>query len=255
MTAKSNHRLFPTLAAVFAPGRRSSSLIFAFICICTALVLAAFVSRDHAFFALSPDGGGGAQAQPAAVIQPRLAGAGTAQTGVRQDAEDRRYRAIASFLAQRYRVSQDVTLDLVGIAHSAGRQLGLDPLLIIAVIAVESRFNPIAESVAGAKGLMQVIPRYHGDKLREFGGENSVFDPRANILVGSRILKEYLSRTGNLSIALQMYAGALNDSEDVYTERVMREKARLRQVVTVPEARTAGVLTAPGQPAAQRVEL
>jgi len=251
MTAKSNHRLISTLAAVFGQGHRSKSLILAVFC--AALVLAVFVVRDHSHFALSSDAGVISQPQPAVVKQPRLTGA--AQTGVRHDAEDRRYRAIASFLAQRYRVSQDVTLDLVGIAHSAGHQLGLDPLLIIAVIAVESRFNPIAESVAGAKGLMQVIPRYHGDKLREFGGEDSVFDPRANILVGSRILKEYLSRTGNLSIALQMYAGALNDKDDVYTERVMREKARLRQVITVPEARTAGVISAPGQPAAQRVEL
>jgi hypothetical protein len=145
--------------------------------------------------------------------------------------EDSRLLALADFLSRRYKVSQTVTLDLVGIAHAAGRQMGLDPLLIIAVMAVESRFNPIAESVAGAKGLMQVIPKYHGDKLQEFGGEKAVFDPETNILVGAQILKEYLARTGSMTTALQMYAGALKDVNDVYTGRVLTEKQRLQQVL------------------------
>lgn len=146
--------------------------------------------------------------------------------------EEGRYRAIAEFLAKKYKVSQEVIFDLVGIAHSAGHQLGLDPLLIIAVMAVESRFNPIAESVAGAKGLMQVIPKYHPDKLGELGGEKAVFDPQTNILIGSQILKDYLRRTGNLSMALQMYAGALDDGQDLYSSKVMNEKQRLQHVVT-----------------------
>jgi len=147
-------------------------------------------------------------------------------------AENTRLRALSEFLARRYKVSQAVTLDLVTIAHTAGQEMGLDPLLIIAVMAVESRFNPIAESVAGAKGLMQIIPKYHVDKFREFGGEQyAVFDPETNILVGAQILKEYLSRTGHLDSALQMYNGALSDLEDRYTGKVMTEKERLQQVL------------------------
>ena len=149
----------------------------------------------------------------------------------RPDPNEGRYRALADFLARRYRVSEDVTFDLVTFAHAAGHQLGLDPLLIIAVMAVESRFNPIAESVAGAKGLMQVIPKYHPEKLQEYGGEGAVFDPRTNILVGSQILKEYLRRTGSMNAALQMYAGAADDEQDVYTTKVMSEKQRLQRVV------------------------
>ncbi len=153
-------------------------------------------------------------------------------TSARSAAEENRYRALAEFLAKRYRVSQDVTFGLVGQAYAVGQQLGLDPLLIIAVIAVESRFNPIAESVAGAKGLMQVIPKYHTDKLEEFGGEKAVFDPATNIQVGAQILKEYIRITGHLGSALQMYAGALSDNEDQYSTKVMNEKQRLQQVVT-----------------------
>lgn len=142
-----------------------------------------------------------------------------------------RHAALAEFLAKRYKVAQDVTLDFVRIAHAEGKQVGLDPLLVMAVIAVESRYNPIAESGVGAKGLMQIIPKFHADKLAKFGGEKAVFDPESNIRVGTRILKEYLSRTGNLGIALQMYAGALGDDNDTYTNKVLGEKQRLQQVV------------------------
>ena len=146
--------------------------------------------------------------------------------------EESRYRALSEFVANRYRVSQDVAFDLVSQAHQVGGHLKLDPLLIIAVIAIESRFNPIAESVAGAKGLMQIIPKYHSDKLEAFGGERAVFDPSTNIRVGAQILKEYIRATGNLGIALQMYAGALGDNEDQYTNKVLNEKQRLQHVVT-----------------------
>jgi soluble lytic murein transglycosylase-like protein len=145
--------------------------------------------------------------------------------------DQRRYRALASFLAKRYKVSQAVTLDLVTMAHAAGHQIGVDPLLIIAVMAVESRFNPIAESVMGAKGLMQIIPQYHTDKFQEFGGVKRVFDPETNILVGSQIIKEYMVRTGNLNSALQMYGGVSTDDNDGYFGRVMNEKQRLQQVL------------------------
>lgn len=154
-------------------------------------------------------------------------------------AEEARYRALSQFVARRYLVSQEVAFDLVTVAHNAGRQFQLDPLLIIAVIAIESRFNPIAESPAGAKGLMQIIPKFHGDKLEAYGGEDAVFEPAANIQVGARILKEYLRRTGHLGMALQMYAGALDDEKDRYTRKVMDERYRLQQVVSPQRQRTA----------------
>lgn len=149
-------------------------------------------------------------------------------------AEEGRYRALAEYVARRYRVSQQVAFDLVAVAHKAGREFQLDPLLIIAIISVESSFNPIAESVAGAKGLMQIIPKYHGDKLSEFGGPDAVFDPAANIQVGAKILREYIRITGNLGSALQMYNGALSDTEDQYTNKVLSVKQRLQQVVSQP---------------------
>lgn len=180
-----------------------------------------------------------AQESPLGAISTANARARPGPQEVLSAAEESRYRALSEFVAKRYRVSQDVAFDLVSVAHTAGRQLGLDPLLIIAVIAIESRFNPIAESVAGAKGLMQIIPKYHTDKLEEFGGEHAVFDPEANIQVGAQILKEYLRHTGNLGSALQMYAGALGDSEDQYTRKVLNEKQRLQRALSPALKRTA----------------
>ena len=146
--------------------------------------------------------------------------------------EHERDRAISAFLAKRYRVSQDVTLDFVRLAFAAGHHMGVDPLLIIAVMAVESSLNPIAESVAGAKGLMQIIPKYHAEKLEAFGGEKAVFEPRANIVVGSQILREYIQRAGDVNLGLRIYGGGPVDGENHYPAKVLGEKRRLQQVVS-----------------------
>ena len=181
-----------------------------------------------------------AEAAPAAEPAVAAAAAPTAQPAAAPELSPWRVRALADFLAKRYKVSQAITFDLVTMAHSAGHQIGLDPLLIIAVMAVESRFNPIAESVAGAKGLMQVIPKYHVDKFREFGGEKyAVFDPETNILVGTRILKDYLAQTGSLNTALQLYVGASDPQDVPYIEKVMTEKQRLQQVLRAKPPRGA----------------
>lgn len=147
------------------------------------------------------------------------------------ETENPEHRALAAYLSRRYRVAQDATEQLVGAANEAGSRTGLDPLLILAVMAVESRFNPIAESVVGAKGLMQVMPRYHQDKLDALGGEDAVFDPMINILVGARILKDAVRRGGGLMPGLQLYNGAFNDVRQLYAQKVMAEKQRMQQML------------------------
>jgi hypothetical protein len=226
MSAKSAPQLF---ASPIQSTRlyRNSSLLVATIAMLT--IGAGWITGSQ-HEVLAPSQPVTEQAPPAEAVtsEPEA----TTRKAVASPQDSSRYRRLSEFLAKRYRVSQAFTLDLVTIAHSAGQQIGLDPLLIIAVIAVESRFNPIAESVMGAKGLMQVIPKFHADKFREFGGEQyAVFDPETNILVGTRILKEYLSRTGSLSSALQMYVGSSNGEDFTYMEKIMTEKERLRQVL------------------------
>lgn len=146
-------------------------------------------------------------------------------------APDRRHQAIADYLSRRFQVAAGPTAEVVEGAHRVGAQIGVDPLLILAVVAVESRFHPYAESSAGAKGLMQIIPKYHLEKLEALGGEEAVLDPDVNLRVGAAILQEYLRRAGNVRDALQMYNGSLGDETRAYATKVLREKNRLNQMV------------------------
>ena len=152
-------------------------------------------------------------------------------SAVPASAPDEAQQALIDHVSRRFLVAAAVTERMVAAAHRAADEVGLDPLLVLAVIAIESRFNPIAESGMGAKGLMQIIPRFHLDKLRAAGGEDAVFDPESNILVGARILQEYVHRHGTLVAGLQQYNGASRDSSAYYAQRVMAERERLEQVV------------------------
>ena len=111
---------------------------------------------------------------------------------------DREQQNIARFIAARYRVGLDATSEFVYHAYRAARDVKVDPMLVLAVMSVESSFNPRAQSNAGAQGLMQVLTRVHVDKFVPFGGIPAAFDPVANIRVGSVILKEYLNREGTV---------------------------------------------------------
>jgi len=156
------------------------------------------------------------------------------------DPNQAKYRAMGEHLARRFRVSADMTTHVVAKAYDIGRELKLDPMLILAVIAVESRFNPIAESVMGAKGLMQVIPRFHPEKFGPLGGEQVAFETTANITVGAKILKEYLGRTGDLTNALQLYVGAsTEEAENGYSAKVIAERERLNSALRQLQSRAA----------------
>jgi soluble lytic murein transglycosylase-like protein len=138
---------------------------------------------------------------------------------------------LATHLSRRYRIAAEAAETLVGITYDTGQQVGLDPLLILAVMAVESRFNPIAESGMGAKGLMQVIPKYHPDKLRGREQGKGALYPTTNIQVGTRVLKEYIDATGSLEAGLQKYNGALRDDGNHYAQKVLAERARYAQLI------------------------
>lgn len=139
-------------------------------------------------------------------------------------------RTIAEYLSRRYRVAAAAIEPLVLTARQAGERTGLDPMLLVAVMAVESGFNPIAESPLGAQGLMQVIPRFHRDKIVAVPGDD-LLDPVVNIHVGALVLKEYVLRAGSLEAGLQQYAGAVNDVEALYAAKVLAEKQRIEAVL------------------------
>lgn len=137
--------------------------------------------------------------------------------------------AALDYVAQRYRVSPKALKPIFAAARESAK--GLDPLLIIAVIGIESGFNPLAQSVMGAQGLMQVIPRYHREKLPPDTGEAALLDPVANVKVGSLVLHEAIRRQGGLIEGLQYYAGAADDPERGYSAKVIAEKTRLEHAI------------------------
>jgi hypothetical protein len=156
------------------------------------------------------------------------------------------WKGVSSYLARRYKIANEASRDLIVAANDAGQKSGVDPLLVLAVVAVESRFNPYAESEFGAKGLMQVIPKYHLDKFEGIGPGQSFLHPATNLRVGAAILKEYIRRSGSVQNGLQWYAGAQDDASNQYSAKVLSERARLEQALkqgqreVVTAAREAG---------------
>lgn len=138
--------------------------------------------------------------------------------------------AVLDHVVQRYRVAPEALLPVFAAAQAASRERRLDPLLIIAVISVESGFNPFSQSVMGAQGLMQIIPRYHQDKLPKTAPAQPFLDPETNVRIGAQILQEAIRRQGGLIEGLQYYAGATDDDERGYANKVLAEKLRLEQV-------------------------
>jgi soluble lytic murein transglycosylase-like protein len=137
---------------------------------------------------------------------------------------------VASYLARRYRVAQEPVSELVKAAFDTGREVGLDPLLLLSVMAIESGFNPYAESGVGAQGLMQVMSKVHSDKFQYFGGEGAALEPVANIKVGALVLKDCIARGGSLPGGLRLYVGSSSQDDGGYGAKVMAERGRLRDV-------------------------
>ena len=145
----------------------------------------------------------------------------------------RQQAAVAQWISQRYHVAPEPISRLVQEAWSVGQRAGLDPTLILAIMAVESSFNPFAQSSVGAQGLMQVMTRVHDAKYEGFGGRHAAFDPVTNLRVGVQVLKECIQRAGGLEAGLRFYVGAANLEDDGgYAGKVLAEQVHLKKVAS-----------------------
>lgn len=159
---------------------------------------------------------------------------------------------VAFWLSRKYRVAPEPLSVLVAEAYEIGQKARLDPTLILAVMAIESRFNPFAQSPVGAQGLMQVLTRVHTDKYEDFGGQLAAFDPVSNLRVGVRVLKECIQRAGSVEGGLRLYVGAVSSDGNWYIDKVLSEHQRIQSVaqgkpmpIYTPPASTAAPTTEP----------
>lgn len=145
---------------------------------------------------------------------------------------NRQQAVVAQWLSRRYRVAPEPVGRLVQEAWSLGQRVGLEPTLILAIVAIESSFNPFAQSSVGAQGLMQVMTRVHDDKYVAFGGNHAAFDPLTNLRVGVQVLKDCIAKAGSVEGGLRHYVGAANLASDGgYAFKVMAEQEFMQQLL------------------------
>lgn len=168
-----------------------------------------------------------------AAWQPSEPGAIERATATNPAELPKQQAAVAFWLSKKYRVAPEPLGALVAEAYEVGRQTKLDPTLILAIMAVESGFNPFAQSTVGAQGLMQVMTRVHTAKYERFGGTLAAFDPVTNLKVGVKVLQECIARAGSIEGGLRHYVGdGLGEQGQNYAMKVLAEHARLFQVAT-----------------------
>lgn len=139
--------------------------------------------------------------------------------------------AVARWLARRYRVATAPVSRLVQEAWNVGARARVDPTLILAIMAIESSFNPFAQSSVGAQGLMQVMTKVHDDKYEAFGGIDAAFDPVTNLRVGVQVLRDCIQRAGSVQGGLRYYVGAAMLADDGgYAAKVLYEQSHLQRV-------------------------
>lgn len=145
----------------------------------------------------------------------------------------RQQAAVAMWIARRYRVAPEPVSRLVQEAWEVGPKVGVEPTLILAIMAIESSFNPFAQSSVGAQGLMQVMTRVHDEKYQRYGGILAAFDPVSNLKVGVQVLKECIQRAGSVEAGLRYYVGAGNqESDNGYAGKVLAEQSYLKNVAS-----------------------
>ena len=137
---------------------------------------------------------------------------------------------VTDWLSRKYRVAREPMSAIVSEAYSYGKEIGVDPKLILSVMAMESRFNPYAASPVGAQGLMQVMTRVHTDKYEDFGGTLAAFDPLSNLRVGAMVLRDTIKSAGSVEGGLRLYVGAVQTDGQGYIMRVLSEHDRLTRV-------------------------
>jgi len=147
----------------------------------------------------------------------------------RQAALEARRQILADRITAEYQVAPQAASFLVRESERAAAQHHVDPVLLMAIVGVESRFNPYIISSGGAVGLVQMVPSAHPAKVQEIKARGgSLVNPTDNLYAGASILADYLALNhGNQVNALQQYNGAAKNGKATYAKKVLGVYSRL----------------------------
>lgn len=148
--------------------------------------------------------------EPPAPISPNRVAAGMVIYPTKE--VQSRKEAITEYLATKYKRTPSAVRKYVEYAwREAARHTHVTPELILAVMQKESSLRPTARSAYGAEGLLQVVRRWHPEKVSH---DESLLNEEVNIRVGAQILQEYIAQEGQLVKALRKYSGKARGYED-----------------------------------------
>ncbi|CAB3797411.1 hypothetical protein LMG28614_04566 [Paraburkholderia ultramafica] len=134
---------------------------------------------------------------------------------------------ITAMLRAQFRVAPLESLKIAQAVLTEADRHAISPVLLLAVMSVESSFDRYAVSIAGARGLMQVLPAAHPQLI---AGTTDLSDPAINVRIGSTILRDYLDESGgDLDAALLRYSGGGRGYARRVVLRMQRFDASLRR--------------------------
>jgi soluble lytic murein transglycosylase-like protein len=152
-----------------------------------------------------------------AVAQSLAAPPFTASDATPRDAATPASNDIVAMLRDQFRVARNDSVRIADAVLAEAHRHAISPVLLLAVMSIESSFDRHAVSGAGARGLMQVMPSAHPQLIAH---AKDLSDPAVNVRIGTTILRDYLDAAdGDLDAALFRYSGGGRG----YARRVMSQ--------------------------------
>ncbi len=140
-------------------------------------------------------------------------------------------KRLVAYISKQYSIASSAATEIIKNTFAVSKKYQIDPLLMLAIIAQESRFNPIAQSSVGALGLTQALPKAHPEKIQVIeNNSGDILSVSDNVELGAKIFSEYSRRfKGNTMLALQQYNGNLADKEQRYAKKVIAHYERFKK--------------------------
>lgn len=143
-----------------------------------------------------------------------------------------RKNAYVNWVVDNSKLSFSDAISLVDVVLDISEKVNVDEKIILSIIKVESTFKKSAVSPVGAKGYMQVMEKFHKDKLikaKAEGFNKNLFNIKTNVYIGSRIYKDCEDRFVTTRKALLCYNGSLGTKSN-YAKKVLKAHAELMEI-------------------------